>query len=203
MKHLAILIGIFASAAIGAGCALMPAPPPVWGHTRHSAGDQPEANWTLYKDEELVTGRHTLTLCGTSKADETKDARFCFRRSGDQLVIHIALPHQKLRTARQGIVAYVRVDANHPVSPRTARAARWGRGFNPRMPGTSFPVDGTNPRTGAVEPGGLFDQLLEGSTLSALVPLLPDRFGEYTIHLDGFAPLLRELWEHDGQSTGD
>ena len=88
-------------------------------------------------------------------------------------------------------------------SPRTARAARWRRGFNPRMPGTSFPIDGTNPRTGAIEPGGLYDQLLEGSTLSALVPLLPDRFGEYTIHLDGFAPLLRELWEHEGRSTGD
>ena len=71
------------------------------------------------------------------------------------------------------------------------------------MPGTSFPIDGTNPRTGAIEPGGLYDQLLEGSTLSALVPLLPDRFGEYTIHLDGFAPLLRELWEHEGRSTGD
>jgi hypothetical protein len=196
MKNFSIGTSILTAACILWGCTLMPKPPPVWGHTSHVAG-QPPATWTLYKNEELLSGRHDFTLCGTSDAPESKDARFCFRRVADQLIIYIALPHEKLRTARAGILTYVRVDSKRPVSPRTARTARWGRGFNPRMPGLSFPVDGTNPRMGVVEPGGLYSQLLEGETLSALVPLEPDRFGEYTIHVDGLAPLLRELWEHE------
>jgi len=179
------------------GCATMPEPPAVWGHTNHSAVEQPIAEWKIYKDEELLTGRHALILCGTSKAEETKNTRFCFRRSQDQLVIYVIPPHEKVRTARSVILTYVRVDANRPVSPRSALARPWGRGFNPRFPDASFPVDGTNPRTGTVEPNGLFDQLLEGETLSALVPIEPDTFGEYTIHLDGFAPLLTELWDHE------
>ena len=196
MKTLPIGTSILIAPSILLGCMLMPIPPPVWGHTSHVAS-QPPAKWTLYKNEELLSGRHDFTLCGTSDAPESKDARFCFRRMRDQLFIYIALPHEKLRTARAGIVTYVRVDSNRPLSPRTARTAPWGRGFNPRMPGLSFPVDGANPRTGVVEPGGFYYQLLEGETLSALVPIEPDRFGEYTIHLDGFAPLVKQLWAHE------
>jgi len=182
-----------------AGCVTTPQPPAQWGHTEHHPAAHALSPWTLYSDESLLRGQHTHALCAVSNETKTKNARFCFRRVQDQLVIYVVPSHEKVQTARAGagILTHVRVDRNRPISPRSAFGKSWARGFNPRFPDASFPVDGTNPRSGIVEPGGLIDQLLEGETLSALVPLRPDRFGDYAVHLDGFAALLKKLWEHE------
>ncbi len=194
LKWLTLLLALHAG-----GCVTTPQPPAEWGHKEHLPDADAGSPWALYSDETLLRGQHTHVLCATSNETETKNARFCFRRVQDQLVIYVVPSHEQVRTARAGagILTYVRVDRNPSISPRSALGQGWGRGFNPRFPDASFPVDGTNPRSGIVEPGGLVDQLLKGETLSALVPLRPDRFGDYAVHLDGFATLFNKLWEHE------
>lgn len=185
-----------------AGCVTTPQPPVEWGHREHLSDAHALSPWTLYSDESLLRGQHTHTLCAVSDDPGTENARLCFRRVRDQLVIYVVPSHEQVRTARAGVgeFTYVRVDGNQPISPQSAFGKTWGRGFRPRFPDASFPVDGTNPRSGIVEPGGFINQLLEGETLSALVPLRPDRFGDYAVHLDGFAALFEELWEHEEKS---
>jgi hypothetical protein len=194
LKWITLLLALHAG-----GCLAIPEPPARWGHREHLPDAHARSPWTLYSDESLLRGQHTHALCAVSNETKTKNARFCFRRVKNQLIIYVVPSHENVQTARAGLGAltYVRVDRNRPVSPRSAFGKAWGRGFDPRFPDASFPVDGTNPRSGIVEPGGLIDQLLEGETLSALVPLRPDRFGDYAVHLDGFTALFKKLWEHE------
>lgn len=176
------------------GCTTMNTPLTDWTHADHSANSRMPADWTLHTEENLLTGQQLHVLCGTSEAEELGNARFCFRRQRSRLVVYLVIPEMRVRTAKCCVLTYVRVDSNRPVSARSVAFMPWAQGYEPRFPGASFPVDGTNPRTGEIDPHGIFNQLESGRTLSARVPIEPEGFRDFTIHLDNFAPLLRNLW---------
>lgn len=197
MSHQWIAKSLTTMAALMCGCTPINTPLTDWTHENHSSNSHSPAQWTLHTQENLLTGQQTHALCGTSQAAEAANARFCFRRERGQLVIYV-VPRMRVRTAKCCVLTYVRVDSNRPVSARSAVLTPWARGYDPRFPGASFPIDGTNPRTGTIDPDGLFDQLKSGRILSARVPIEPAGFRDFTIHLDDFAPLLRQLWKNDG-----